>query len=123
MSAWVAVAAAGSVGALSRWWLVQALGARELGSPWAILIVNVLGCAVFGLGVALFDGRFTGHETARTAVLTGFLGAFTTFSSFAWETVSLVEQGRVALAVLNVGLQNGAGLVGLWLGLVVGRGI
>ena len=120
---WLAVAAAGGLGSLARWSLGRGLESAYIGAPWATAVVNIIGCALFGVAVALFDGRLAHYPVARLGVLTGFLGGFTTFSSFAGEAVALLDAGRFGVAALSIVIQNIVGLASLWLGLSLGRGL
>jgi len=79
--------------------------------------VNGAGCFVFGLVWSLAAERFVIAPETRIVVLLGFLGAFTTFSSFAFETFSLLRDGQVGLATLNVSASIGLGLAAVWLGI------
>lgn len=111
------VACGGALGATLRWmWgaaLLRALGPTPL--PLAILSANILGSALMGAFVALAAHRGLTHLSPL--VMTGFLGGFTTFSSFSLETVTLIERGQTGLAVayvaLSVGLSVGALAAGM----------
>lgn len=113
------VALGGSLGAVSRYGIGQ-WARKRLGDslPWGTLIVNVVGSLLLGiiLGLAL---REVGTRGQRAAFGTGFLGAFTTFSTFSNETVLMAQQGKMTGAVLNVVLNVvvgiGAAVAGLWL--------
>ncbi|MBC7835129.1 MAG: fluoride efflux transporter CrcB [Phycisphaerales bacterium] len=119
---WLALA--GVAGTLARYgvqvvakpWGLGATDGR--GFPVATLTVNLAGCLLFGVLWAAGSGRAMSDQT-RLAVLVGFLGAFTTFSSFAFETVFLLERGRTGAAVANVIANNLGGLAlcagGIWL--------
>jgi fluoride exporter len=72
--------------------------------PWPVFAVNVVGCLLFGIAWSFGASRWP--ELARTAVLAGFLGGFTTFSSFAFDTVRLLASGRLLAAAANVLGQN-----------------
>lgn len=92
------------------------------GFPYGTLTVNLLGSFLLGfLTEALVLSRVAIALEYRTAILVGFIGAFTTFSTFALETVYLLEQGNVQKAALNVLLSVGACIFVVWLGLLVGR--
>lgn len=106
-----AVAAAGSLGAVLRYLAVVWLQGQHLGAPWATALVNVLGCFGFGLCWALGHERWSPLVTA--AVLAGFFGAFTTFSSFAFDGQQLLAERRWLLLVGNVVGQNVLGLAAL----------
>ena len=115
------LAAAGAVGTVARVLLstwVQRVVRVDL--PLGTAVVNVLGCFLFGIAFASFDGRLAHLSGYRLIVLAGFMGGFTTFSSDMFDTERLLEQGRTAMAVVNVGAQNALGMLGLWLGLRIG---
>ena len=117
------VGAAGFAGAVSRWAL-QLLVARHLGTgfPYGTLVVNVAGSLALGLLVGYLAGRGHPNDHAlRLAVGVGFLGAFTTFSTFAYETDALLAQGAWWRAGGNVLLSVALGLVAVRLGIVVAR--
>lgn len=120
------VAVGGALGALSRYWVTVALseklggsGAFFAGYPWGTTVVNLLGCLVFGLLVSLLPSA-EAVSSAHLLLLTGFLGAFTTFSTFAFETAQLLRQGRLGASFLNLALQNVAGLLLICLGVALG---
>ncbi len=115
----LAVAAGGALGALGRLFCVAALRPMAGGFPLGTLAVNVIGCLLFGLLFALLQG--SAGKAFSALVFVGFLGAFTTFSTFAFDCVQLFEQGRAAAAVWNVFLHNALSLLGLLSGLWLGR--
>lgn len=116
----LAVAVAGAVGALLRWRVGVAIGVRSF--PWATLAVNIVGC--FALAVVL-AGPATSRwsPTTSTAVAVGLLGAFTTFSTFGYETFTLMRTERWTMAASYVVLSLAGGLAATALGWVVGRAI
>jgi fluoride exporter len=122
MTKLVLLAAAGAAGTLARYGLSLGL-ARLLGDrfPFGTLGVNVIGCALFGLVLALFRDRARIGPEAATVLLVGFMGAFTTFSSFVADSHALWESERPVLAVANVLFQNAAGLSCFLLGRSLGR--
>jgi CrcB protein len=115
------IAAGGAVGALLRYG-VSGLTHRlvETAFPLGTLVVNALGCLVIG-GLGAY---FTEHRVSpewRDAVLIGLLGAFTTYSTYGWETFTLAESGQIGRAALNVALANAVGLAGVWVGFRVAQ--
>jgi CrcB protein len=125
LTASLLVAAGGALGSwlrfgVGRAW-VQAIGpARASAFPWATLSVNVLGSLAMGL-VAGWLARSGGSEAMRLLLAVGVLGGFTTFSAFSLEVVSLIERGDLGLALMYLFLSLSAGLLGLWLGLLLMR--
>ena len=118
----VAIALGGSAGAVARFLVangIYTLLGRSF--PHGTLIVNVSGCLLMGLLTELMLQRFALAVEYRAAILIGFLGAFTTFSNFALETLYLFEQGEVLKAILNILLSCVLCLVAVWFGLVWGR--
>ena len=123
MNQLLAIALGGSIGAVLRFLvssgLYQWLGR---GFPYGTLAVNVIGSFLLGLlteGLVLNRLPFTLEY--RAAILIGFIGAFTTFSTFSLETVYLIQQGNLQKALLNIGISVIACLIAVWLGLVCGK--
>ena len=120
------VALGGAIGATLRWSLglafLRALGPTAL--PLPILFANILGSTVMGAVAATVSATVArgGLAPYGPFVMTGLLGGFTTFSTFSLETVTLIERGQPALALLYVALSVGGALLGLWLGLALTRG-
>jgi len=113
------VALAGSAGASCRYLLDRWVARRTRGRvPWGILVVNVSGSLLLGVvvGAALYRGF---SDTPRVILGTGFCGAYTTFSTFSFDTVRLLEEGAGAEAFANVALSLVAGLAAAGAGLAV----
>lgn len=113
----LAVAAAGAAGALARWGLDSALERRGGLFPWGIFVVNVTGAFLVGFLVTWMGTRFESVEWVRTGVLVGFLGAYTTFSTFSLDTYRLIDAGHVGTALANALGTLAAGLLAVWLGI------
>lgn len=122
------LAAAGGAGTLARFglqaavdrWLFPPPQGIEGTFPWGVVAVNALGCLAFGLIFGVTDTRVPMPATTRLILLTGFLGAFTTFSTFAHDTVHLARGGALGLAVAHLGVQNLAGVTLAAAGFVIG---
>lgn len=110
----------GSLGALAR--LGAAVLLQRLGSePWVgTFAVNAGGCFLFGLCWSLHGGGWP--RPVAAAVFTGFLGAFTTFSTYAFECIELWDRGRHLACALYAAGQNAIGALGMLGGLWLGRG-
>ena len=122
MQQWLLIGFAGALGALARYTLTGLVqGVLGSGFPWGTFVVNVLGSFLFGLIWSLAEGRLALTPQTRTIVLTGFMGAFTTFSTFVFETGGLMRDAQWNLAFGNVALQVILGLVCLFAGLSIGQ--
>jgi len=116
------IALAGGLGALARYGLSGlVLRATGPGLPYGTLVVNVLGCFLFGIVWAMAAERMMVSAEIRTIVLVGFLGSFTTLSTFIFESHALLAEARALWALGNILLMNVAGLGVFVLGLAVGR--
>jgi CrcB protein len=120
MSAFLLVSAGGFIGANVRYgislWAARRFGA---GFPVGTLIANLGGSFLMGFVLGLLAGRFGDDREARLLLATGFLGAETTFSTWTWETMALVREGRIRDAARNVLGSTGLGLVAVTLGLAL----
>jgi CrcB protein len=106
------------VGALSRWQLGLWLNPASAGLlPWGTLAANLIGGYLVGVCMGVFQQLPELDPIWRLALVTGFLGALTTFSSFSAEVVALLQQGRFALAAGNAALHLFGSLALTWLGL------
>lgn len=120
----VLVAAAGAAGAVTRY-LVGLGAVRLLGPqfPFGTLLVNVLGCFLLGLILEVEQNTALVSHPTRLFLAVGFLGAFTTFSTFGYETFSQLQSGTVRLALLNASANLLLGLGAVWLGWWLARAI
>ena len=113
------IAAGSALGGIARFWC-SGVVARAFGEtvPWGTLLVNVSGSLLIGIIAALTgpDGRIFLGSTTRLALMAGFCGGYTTFSSFSLQTLSLVQDGEWWLAGANIALSVVACLVAVWAG-------
>ena len=117
----LAIAAGGALGAVLRYLIsgwVQGLGGTRF--PWGTLAVNVTGSFALGLLMAGLLEHAAGDSSVRTFWTIGVLGAFTTFSTFSYETLALVSVGDWAAGFANVAANLGLGLAGALIGLRIG---
>lgn len=118
----IAVAIGGSIGAAARY-LVSTWAAERFGSdfPYGTLIVNVVGCFIIGAFMVLVTERVIANPYWRLLVAVGFLGGLTTFSSFGYETLKLVEDAQFQWAAYNILGNFILGFFATWLGMTVAR--
>ena len=119
------VGAGGFAGSILRYLLnreVQQLFATSGVFPYGILVVNVAGCFIIGLlgGLASAHGVLGPTSGARAFLFVGFLGGFTTFSAFGFDTLSMIREGAFLLALANVASHIVLGLGAVWLGYRLG---
>jgi fluoride exporter len=118
----VLLCVAGAAGTLARFFLagiVQRLHPYDF--PWGTLAVNALGCLLFGIVWSLAEGRGVISPQTRAIILVGFMGAFTTFSTFAFETSQLMHRGEMLAAGGNLLLSNVLCIVLVFAGIALGR--
>lgn len=118
----LAVAFGGSLGALSRYG-VDTLIEQRVDSlfPWATFTINITGCFLNGLLVALVVDSLGAPHWLSRGLIVGFLGAYTTFSTFGAETYRLTELNHWALAIGNVAVSAAVGVSAVALGQALGR--
>ena len=118
------IAFAGLVGTLIRYWL-SGFVSRQYGEtfPWGTLAVNLLGSFFAGALYHLAEERLLISPALRTIIFIGLLGGFTTFSSYGLQTFTLLRNGEIGLATLNVAVSNVLGLLMVWIGYVAFRAL
>jgi len=119
---YVAIGAGAVIGANLRF-LVSTWAAERFGLefPYGTFLVNISGAFVIGVFLSLVGERVDIDPQWRLFFATGLLGGYTTFSSYAWETLTLAQDGAVLRAAVYVIGSNVVGLLGVWLGSVLGR--
>jgi len=123
MTTWLMVGLGGAVGAMARHGLNHLVHQRAMTTtfPIGIFLINVLGSVAIGvLAGVMASGRIHVSFAARTFIIVGVLGGFTTFSSFSLDTLALVRDGHHAQALWNVAGQVGLSLLGVWAGFRLG---
>ena len=118
MKSLLMVALGGSLGAISRWALGSWIDRITAGSnfPYGIFTANVIGCLAIGLLFGVAETRNLFSQTTRLLLFTGFLGSFTTFSTFGWNTFELFKSGQPVPAIANILASVFVGLIAVWLG-------
>ena len=118
------VAIGGAVGSVLRF-LVSKLVQEKAGIEFPIgtFVVNVVGAFLIGIFFAYLVERMSVPASARAMLITGFLGGFTTFSTFSYESVNLLQEGEVAKLLLYVGGTNVVGIAMTLLGYNLGRSL
>ncbi len=116
------IGAAGFLGAITRYRVDRWITYRMKGSfPWGTLLVNLTGCFILGLLLSVFAQRLAPNSDLRAALTVGFVGAYTTFSALAYQTLTLSENGNIDLAILYMLASLVPGVAAVWLGTLIGR--
>ncbi len=119
-----AIAAGGAFGALMRFWVSNGVYAwLGRGFPWGTLSVNIIGSFVIGLAFVLLTERLSFGSEVRAFIMIGFLGAFTTFSTFSLETLSLMQEGLLLKAIVNILISVILCIIATWSGMMLARSL
>ena len=121
MLKYLVVGVGGFLGAIARYMLGTYIGSRYgVRFPYGTFVINMSGCFLIGLILTLL-ARTTASQYWRYLIPIGFIGAYTTFSTFEYETLRAVQDGQVTTGLLNVALSVIVGFVAVWAGAAVGR--
>ncbi|OSP53649.1 fluoride efflux transporter CrcB [Pseudoruegeria sp. SK021] len=93
------------------------------GFPWGTIAVNIVGSFLIGLAVEAISRTFSNSAEVRVLIITGFLGGFTTFSSFSLETMEMLERGEVVHAGYYLGSTLVFGLIAVFCGIALGKAL
>jgi len=118
-----AIAAGGALGAPARYGVAHVIHVAPDTFPWATFWTNITGSFALGVALVLVLDRFPPSRYVRPFVATGFLGAYTTYSTFAVETDLLAKHGHVAVALTYAIASILTGFTAVWLGMVIARTI
>ena len=116
------VGVGGCLGSILRFWLGSYIGSR-LGTrfPYGTFVINITGSFLIGLVFAVLSARTHWNSNWLYLLPIGFIGGYTTFSSFEFETLRTIQDGQIGTALLYVGLSVFVGFVAVWGGFLAGR--
>lgn len=122
MQNYLYIAVGGALGSLARYWVGSAVADR-MGTkfPYGTLIVNISACLIIGFSLTLFGRRPDFNPALRFLIPIGFVGAYSTFSTFEWETFANLQTGAFFVAATYVVLSCFLGLVAVWCGVLLAR--
>jgi CrcB protein len=112
----LAISIGGAFGALARYGLNVLFAKSFSPFPFATFFINVTGSFLVGFLLTLFSEKFDVNENLRLAIIVGFLGAYTTFSTFEFETFALMREKHLTTAILYVSMSFAIGLLGVFAG-------
>jgi fluoride exporter len=115
------VGVGGFVGAIARYMIGTYIGSRfGIRFPYGTFVINISGCFLVGFIVTLL-ARTTASQYWRYLIPIGFIGAYTTFSTFEYETLRAVQDGQITAGLLNVVFSVVVGFAAVWVGAAIGR--
>lgn len=122
MNKYLLIAAGGALGSIARYWVGSAITNRTgTRFPYGTLIVNITACFIIGFCLAVLNRRPEIHPGWRYLIPIGFIGAYSTFSTFEWETVTTVQTGAFLLSLGYVLASLLLGFVAVWAGIAVSK--
>lgn len=124
MQKYFLIAAGGALGSVARYWVGAAIGSR-MGTrfPYGTFVINLTACIIIGFSLTYLGRRLELSPAWRYFIPVGFIGAYSTFSTYEWETLSTLRAGAFALAALYALGSLVLGLVATWLGTVLAEAI
>lgn len=124
MQKYIWIAIGGSLGSIARYWVGSTISNR-MGTkfPYGTFVINITACVIIGFSLAFLARRSELNPAWRFLIPVGFVGAYSTFSTFEWETFSNLQLGAVLIAALYVVLSVFLGLVAVWCGFLAARAI
>jgi CrcB protein len=118
---YIAIGVGGFTGAIARYAVGSYIGGRYgVRFPYGTFLINVSGSFLIGFILALLS-RTTASPYWRYLIPIGFIGAYTTFSTFEYETLRAIQDGQVTVGLLNVALSVIVGFVAVWIGAAIGK--
>jgi fluoride exporter len=115
------IAIGGALGSITRYWVGSSISGRlGIRFPYGTLIVNITACVIIGFSMTYLGRRTELNPAWRFLIPVGFIGAYSTFSTYEWETLSNLRAGAFGIAALYAVGSFALGLAAVWLGSLLG---
>ena len=122
MQKYILIAIGGALGSIARYWVGSAIAGRMgFKFPYGTLVVNITACLIIGFSLTYLSRRADLSPAWRFLIPIGFIGAYSTFSTYEWETLAEVRSGAFALAALYAVGSLVLGLAATWAGAALGE--
>ena len=120
MQKYVFIAVGGSLGAIARFWVGSVIASR-LGTkfPYGTFVINMTACIIIGFSLTFLSRRAELNPAWRYLIPVGFVGAYSTFSTYEWETLSSIRTGAFLIAIVYAFVSLILGLLSVWAGIVI----
>ena len=124
MQKYLFIALGGALGSIARYWVGSSI-ANRMGTkfPYGTMIVNLTACLILGFTLTYLGRRADLNPAWRFLIPVGFIGAYSTFSTYEWETLSTMRSGAFVLAALYAGGSFILGLIAVWVGSMAGEAL
>lgn len=124
MQKYLFIALGGALGSIARFWVGSAVADR-MGTrfPYGTFVINLTACMILGFTLVLLDRRNIVNPALRFLIPVGFIGAYSTFSTFEWETFASLQSGAFLIAALYAVSSILIGLAGVWCGIIIAKAI
>lgn len=124
MQKYLFIAVGGALGSMTRFWVgTTVVGRMGTRFPYGTFVINITACVIIGFSLVFLDRRTELNPAWRFLIPVGFVGAYSTFSTFEWETFANLQIGAFLIAALYVVLSVFLGLAGVWCGVMIARAI
>jgi CrcB protein len=124
MQKYLLIALGGGLGSMARFWVGSTVGGRlGVRLPYGTLVVNLTACVILGFTLTWLGERAPMSAAMRYLVAVGFIGAYSTFSTYEWETLATLRSGALALALLYAVGSMAVGLAATWCGAAVAEAL
>lgn len=124
MGKYLAVGIGGFLGSIARFWLATFIGQRMATRfPYGTFVVNATGCFLIGFAMTLLTEKTHLNPTWLYLIPIGFIGGYTTFSTFEYETLRAIQEGQFTMGALNVVLSVLIGFLMVWTGVMAGKAV
>lgn len=116
MQKYLLIAGGGALGSIARYWVGTTISGRGTRFPWGTFVVNISACLIIGFAITWLGQHMEVSRSWYYLIPTGFIGAYSTFSTYEWESFTLMRAGEFAMAAVYLTSSLLLGLAAVWIG-------